>query len=171
MIDPMSPNTKLLFEAFQSDHANLAKDLYALRISLSEGQAQELRSQAAYILETAGAHIAFEEFDFYPILKPMLEHGEINRMYLEHAQGLEVIKILAECKSDIFENKRFLVHALAGLQKLEHHIADCRNLFWAVCALEDSQSLDLLERLNNWHKKAPSWQDLEGLTADIKKAC
>lgn len=167
MIDVMTPNTKLLFEAFQSDHADLARNLFDLRISISEGRQKDMRIRAAQILESAGAHIAFEEFDFYPILKPMLENGEVSRMYLEHAEGLEFLERIANCEDSLFAEDNFLSDAICSLEKLEHHVADCGNLFWAVSALEDVQSQELLEQLYAWHKKAPAWTEIEALSQKV----
>jgi len=168
MIDVLSPNTKLLFKAFRSDHADLARDLLDLRISLSEGNQEDMQKQANRIIATAGAHIAFEEFDFYPILIPVLENGEVSRMYLEHAEGLRLIQKIANSKSNLFSDKSFLKEAISGLEKLEHHVADCGNVFWAVSSLDDDQSEELLQKLCEWHKKAPAWTDIEALSQHPK---
>lgn len=163
MIEVMTPNTKLLFDAFQEDHADLARKLMDLRMSISEGHVDDMRDKAVRIIETAGAHIAFEELNFYPILKPMLEDRDVSRMYLEHAEGLNIIERIAKSEDIVFSDKNFLGEVITGLEKLEHHVADCGNLFWAVSTLEETQSCELLAALYDWHKKAPEWTEIEAL--------
>lgn len=161
--------SNLLFKAFQADHIDLAENLLLLRMALSEGQLDDLRAQAARIIESAGAHIAFEEFDFYPVLEATLSESEVSRMYLEHAEGLALMTRIANLDGGDFGTTDFLIEVLQGLQKLEHHVADCGNLFEAVGNLDEAHCERLLNSLYDWHKRAPSWSEIEALSKDNLK--
>lgn len=153
-----------LFEAFQEDHAQLGQGLYEIRMELAEGNAEAIRNLAADIISTAGAHIAFEEYDFYPTLKAHLSPTEIKKMYLEHAQGLALLEKLVIASDKDFQSVAFIERCLNEIDILDHHVADCGNLFGAMGGLSDEDYQRLMQRLAYWREQAPVWSDVAKLT-------
>lgn len=145
-----------LFEAFRADHAVLGQGFYELGERLRAADAAGARQLAARIDHDAGPHIAFEEADFYPALKPILGRTELDEMYLDHARGralLEEILALDATQIDDARQKRLL----AGVEAMQTHIADCGDLFGAMGSLAPEQQNGLLKRLLFWREQAPRW--------------
>lgn len=153
-----------LFAAFQEDHAQLGQGLYEIRMELAEGNAEAIRTLAANIISAAGAHIAFEEFDFYPTLKARLSPEEVKKMYFEHAQGLALLEKLAISNDEDFQSVAFIEKCLKEIDVLDHHVADCGNLFGAMGGLSHKDYERLMQRLEYWRDQAPLWSDVAELT-------
>jgi hypothetical protein len=161
----MTQIKKKLFDAFQADHAELGRGLYGLRIALSSGDPDGAR-RAANVLDTnAGAHIAFEEFDFYPALKSRLSEEEVAAMYLEHAEGLILIHEIKGASDSVLNSSQKKAQLLKQIDVLDHHVADCGDLFGAMGGLSDVEYENLLSRLEYWRHEAPQWSDIPELAA------
>lgn len=160
--DPMSPSVpdvrKRLFDAFQDDHAELGRRLYQLRQFIPSGAYKEAKKLATETLQIAGAHIAFEEHDFYPALRSYLSAEEVARMYAEHERGLAFLEALSAV--DI-TTARDTATDLAEIDALDHHVADCGRLFGAMGGLSQEAMAELLMRLEAWRRMSPSWSDVK----------
>lgn len=148
---------KRLFDAFQDDHAELGRRLYELRQCISSKDCKQAKRLAAEILQTAGAHIAFEEHDFYPALRSHLSAEEVERMYAEHEQGLAFLEALSKADP---QTERDMTADLAEIDALDHHVADCGRLFGAMGGLAPQAMADLMTRLEAWRRVSPSWSDV-----------
>lgn len=146
-----------LFDAFHADHAALGKALHELRTELASGDAKAARKSASDLDRTAGAHIAFEETDFYPALKEALSEEEVEAMYREHADGLSVIQDIigaddAELKDPVVQASFLLrIDALLG------HVSDCGDLFGVMGTLSEEQFETLYGNLEYWRSHSPRW--------------
>lgn len=158
-----------LYEAFQEDHAALGRGLYDIRMMISAGHLAGIRKVSNEIIRSAGAHIAFEEFDFYPALKSRLSEEEVSRMYLEHAEGLRLLQKLSRADEDKYVSNDFIAEALSALDVLDHHVSDCGDLFGAMGGLTDDEYSYLMQRLSYWRERAPSWSDIEALSEEKNK--
>jgi len=150
-----------LFRDFQIDHSALGEKLFALRTALIQRSVEAAQSIAEEIDRDAGAHMAFEEKDFYPALKKFLTEDEVFRMYLEHADGLAMIVDIIEAEGPEFDDPEFMSNILEHLERMDHHVADCGDLFGALGGLEPSQYQTLYDRLHEWKRKAPSWREID----------
>lgn len=158
-----------LYEAFQADHAELGRGLYNIRMLIPEGYSDAIPQLANAIIQSAGAHIAFEEFDFYPALRSRLSEEEVSRMYLEHAEGLALLQKLSSADETTFSSAGFIAETLSALDNLDHHVADCGNLFGAMGGLTDTEYVHLMDRLSYWRERAPSWSEIKTI-AQTQKA-
>lgn len=150
-----------LFRDFQIDHAALGERLFALRTALLERNVETTKTIAEQIDQESGAHMAFEEKDFYPALKKFLTEDDVFRMYLEHADGLAMVLDIIAADPSKFDEPDFIADILERLERMEHHVADCGDLFGALGGLEPPEFQRLYDRLHEWHKKAPKWQDID----------
>jgi len=153
-----------LFAAFQEDHAVLGRSLHDLRILINKGEAGPIRDLAKQIIETSGAHIAFEEFEFYPALRSHLSESEVTNMYLEHAEGLQLLQELSAIEDGKLFSSDFLKHVYSSLDVLDHHVADCGNLFGAMGGLSEIEYGDLINKIEYWRELSPTWSDIENLS-------
>jgi hypothetical protein len=156
----MTQIKKKLFDAFQADHADLGKGLYGLRLALSNGDPHGARRAALFIDTNAGAHIAFEEFDFYPALKSRLSESEVAAMFLEHAEGIELISEIANASDSTLSSPHKIAQLLKQIDTLDHHVADCGDLFGAMGGLSESDYKNLLAKLEYWRRQAPRWSEI-----------
>lgn len=149
-----------LFEAFREDHALFGHALYQIAERLRASDGAGARAEAEALNRTAGAHIAFEEHDFYPSLAPFLDADEIERLYEEHAEGrqaiVEVIALDPDRDLDPSQRDRLL----KGIEQMEAHVSECGELFGAMGGLTADKQEHLLERLKYWRRKNPSWTEL-----------
>ncbi len=81
-----------LFKAFHEDHAILGKGFHVLAMRIREGSVEAIKDAANKLDQSAGAHIAFEEFDFYPLLKKTSPSTDTDQMYKSHNIALSVIQ-------------------------------------------------------------------------------
>jgi hypothetical protein len=148
---------KRLFQAFEDDHAELGRRLYQLRQFIASKDNVPAKKLAGEILQTAGAHIAFEEHDFYPALRAHLSADEVSRMYAEHEQGLLFLEALSTRGPDSAQDTDT---DLREIDALDHHVADCGRLFGAMGGLSSKAMADLMARLEAWRRLSPSWSDV-----------
>jgi len=150
-----------LFRIFQQDHGRLGEQLFRLRTALKQKDIEAAQVIVTEIDELSGAHIAFEEFNFYPALRKFLSEDEVFRMYLEHSDGLDLILNIQGWDADNPPNSESFDAALDHLKIMEHHVADCGDLFGAMGGLEPSEYKTLYDNLMEWRRKAPKWQDVK----------
>jgi len=146
-----------VFEAFHADHAALGQALHELRTQLAGGETAKARKSAAKLDRDAGAHIAFEENDFYPALKSSLSASEVEAMYREHAEGLAVIQDIADADDAELLDPLVRASFIVRIEALEGHVADCGDLFGAMGALTEDQFETLYGNLEYWRSQAPHW--------------
>jgi len=152
-------NRSRLFEAFREDHALLGQGLHRLRERLTARDAAGVRAAAEHLDRQAGAHIAFEEADFYPALEAFLSHREVDAMYREHAQGLALlVELMRVAEADLQIDDR-VQRFLRRLDAMAAHVAECGDLFGAMGGLADADIDRLLSRLEHWRGVAPRWSE------------
>lgn len=157
----MTENNKAeLFEAFRTDHAMLGRGFHILRERLAAGDIDGARQQARRIDQEAGAHIAFEEQDFYPALRRLVDEDEVAQMYREHDDALKLVLELSAANAakdaDLAEpaTRRALLDRVDAMQV---HVSECGELFGAMGGLSDEEIASLLDRLKFWRSQAPKW--------------
>lgn len=147
-----------LIEAFQEDHALLGSSFHELSKCLRANDTLGARRIAKRLDEEAGAHIAFEEEQFYPSLEPLLGEAEVARLHAEHRLGLAVVQTLtgrtAETRLAEDERRRLLELSEA----MERHIAECGELFAAMGRLPPKVQEELHGQLQDWRRARPGWQ-------------
>lgn len=149
-----------VLQAFHEDHALLGAALYALRTELAGKDCLAARSTADRIDVEAGAHIAFEEYTFYPMLGPYLSDEEVKAMYHEHRDGLALIREIAAASDLELADPDFVKHLMTRVESLQEHVAECGDLFGAMGALSNEQYKDLLTSLEKWRKLSPRWSEI-----------
>ncbi len=145
-----------LLKAFHADHATLGKGFHELSAALRAGDLGMARQVAERLDADAGAHIAFEEEHFYKALAPLLGAGEVEKMYREHQQGLEVVKVMLRSTA-LSEADRS--DWLQQSEAMEAHIAECGDLFAAMGRIPVEQQAALHKHLLKWRELKPRWTD------------
>ena len=144
-----------LLEAFQEDHARLGRDFNQLSCCLRAGDAVGAGAAARKLNREAGAHICFEEEDFYPALVPLLGKEVVRRMLQEHCCGFDVIRTLLDRSSDLPLPRDLSERLLVQSEVMEGHIAECGELFTALREIPLAQQQALYDKLINWRQQQP----------------
>ena len=154
----MSQVKQTLFDAFRQDHATLGRGLHRLRERLVAGDLAGIREAADRLDREAGAHIAFEEEDFYPALERFLSRSEIEDMYREHADGAALVRQAKTIERDTFspEQQSSLIRRVDAM---EEHVSECGELFGAMGGLTPAEQDALFARLRTWRDQRPTWSD------------
>lgn len=152
----MALGKNILFEAFHADHATLGKGFHELSAALRANDLPTARQVAERLDADAGAHIAFEEEHFYKALAPLLGAAEVEKMYLEHQQGLKVVKLMLGATA-LSEADRS--EWLRESEAMEAHIAECGDLFAAMGRIPTEQQAALYKHLLEWRELKPRWTD------------
>lgn len=147
-----------LFSAFAEDHVLLGKSFHDLSQALRANNLDAARSLAARLDREAGAHIAFEEENFYPTLAGLLGEPEVEAMYHEHRAGLDVVRRLCDLLpgSELSDEER--AQLLRKSEAMETHIAECGDLFEAMGRITPSEQEALHTALMEWRLKRPGWR-------------
>lgn len=146
-----------LFRLFREDHAVLGRGFHRLSERLRTGDDAGARAAARELDRDAGAHIAFEEEDFYPRLVPELGEAEVERLYRDHAGARDLVQALLADEAPLDEARRR--ELLARSEAMETHIAECGELFQALARLDDAEQDRLERRLEDWRRRRPRWSE------------
>jgi len=147
-----------LFDAFRQDHAVLGATLHQLRSAVTAGQADKAKALCTRLDQESGAHIAFEEHDFYPALRRFLSEEEVTQMYADHERGLSLIDAVLAIEGSKLDDK-IAGDLIEKIDDLEKHVSECGELFGAMGGLSKDEQARLLERLEHWRQNAPTWHD------------
>ena len=150
-------SSKLLI-AFREDHAKLGAGFHALSTFLRSGDLDGAKRAARMLDREAGAHIAFEEEAFYPRIAALLDRDDAARFLAEHREGFEAVaRLCAEHgKTPIIPKTR--KRLLAQSECMEHHIAECGELFETIGRIPALEQEALHDVLMAWRKRAPTWR-------------
>jgi hypothetical protein len=121
-----------LLEAFQQDHVLLGRGFNEMSCCLRAGDPAGAYAAARRLYEEAGAHIGFEEQDFYPALVQLVGEEAVRRMYQEHCCGFDAIHTLLSLDPDLPLPHELGDRLLAQTEAMEDHIAECGELFAAL---------------------------------------
>ena len=149
-----------LFDAFRDDHAVLGRGLYTLGTCLREGDAEGVRKAASDIDIKAGAHIAFEQSDFYPALKPFLSIAEIDAMYVDHFEGQGLLTEIQLLQKSDLDDDNLQQKLIEAVEQMETHASECGELFGVMGGLNEAAQEHLLQRIDYWRERAPRWTSL-----------
>jgi len=157
-----------LLEAFRRDHAVLGRGLHEISEHLRGGDLAAAKACGERVDRQAGAHIAFEEQFFYPLLRRLLGNAEVDRLYHEHGQGLSVIKALAQLpqRATLGEAERRTM--LRDSEAMEAHVAGCGELFGTMGRIPLDEQKAFYRELVALRAKAPRWTELAA-KAETKK--
>ena len=158
-----------LLEAFRQDHAVLGRGLHEISEHLRGGDLAAAKACGERVDRQAGAHIAFEEQFFYPLLRRLLGNAEVDRLYHEHGQGLSVIKALAQLpqRATLGEAERRAM--LRDSEAMEAHVAECGELFGTMGRIPLDEQNALYRELVALRDKAPRWTEFAA-KAETKKS-
>lgn len=157
-----------LFEAFRQDHAVLGRGLQEISQHLKSGDLPAAKACGERLDRTAGAHIAFEEEFFYPLLRRLIGDAEVDRLYREHSQGLSVITALAALAEGAMPSEAEQQTMLQNSELMEAHVAECGELFGAIGRIPLDEQEALYRELLALRKKAPCWSELAAKTKGRK---
>ncbi len=156
-----------LFEAFREDHSVLGRGLNEISEHLRGGDLLAAKACSDRVDREAGAHIAFEEQYFYPVIRRLLGDVEADRLYREHDQGLSVIKALAELPEGAMPSEAERQTILQSLELMEAHITECGELFGTMGRIPPEEQNTLYRELLTSRQKAPRWTEFAA-KAEIK---
>ncbi len=148
-----------LFEAFREDHVLLGRGFHDLSVGLRAGDVGGAVAAARRLNQEAGAHIAFEETDFYPVLAGLLGEEAVRRFHDEHTQGCDTVRAILEAAADGELDEVLHARLLTQSERMESHIAECGDLFGAMGRIPQEQQAALLTRLLEWRHRRPRWTD------------
>jgi hypothetical protein len=160
----MSARPSNLFETFREDHAGLGHGLHEISEHLRGGDLPAARACGERLDREAGAHIAFEEHFFYPVLRHLLGNAEAERLYQEHGHGLSVIKSLAALPEGAPLSKSERTSMLRDLELMEAHVAECGELFGAMGRIPIEEQNALYRELLALREQAPRWTEVAAKT-------
>lgn len=146
-----------LFTCFREDHKVLGSGFHQLSAHLRSGDTAEACAVAQHLDAAAGAHIAFEETEFYPRLAPLFGQDEADRMRDEHQQGLAVIRALVNHPTAEPLDRGTCDRLLEQSEAMEAHVADCAELFGAMGRIPAEEQHLLHEKLLAWRQRQPRW--------------
>lgn len=146
-----------LFTCFREDHKVLGAGFHQLSAHLRTGETAEACEVARHLDEAAGAHIAFEEIEFYPRLALLFGRDEADRMRDEHRQGLSVIQALGHHPTAEPFDRESCDRLLEQSEAMEAHIADCAELFGAMGRIPAEEQRMLHQKLLAWRQRQPTW--------------
>ena len=161
----MSRANNELLQALRDDHAMLAAGLHELNTRLRASDYLGARDVAQRVDIESGAHIAFEEMDFYPALAPFLADKEIDQMYQDHVRGEMLIQRIASLDVDSNLTAQERNDMLQQLQKIQVHVSECGEVFSALGNLAADEKCVFLESLRHWREVAPRWRQVAALSA------
>lgn len=141
-----------LLEAFQQDHVLLGRGFNEMSCCLRAGDPAGVYAAARRLYEEAGAHIGFEEQDFYPALVPLVGEEAVRRMYQEHCCGFDVIQTLLRRGPGLPLPHELGDRLLAQTEVMEDHIAECGELFAALRQIPEAEQQALYEKLIDWRQ-------------------
>lgn len=147
-----------LFGAFTEDHAFLGKSFNELSEALRDANLDAAGVVARRLDQFAGAHIAFEEENFYPALARLLGENEVKRMRSEHRDGLDVVGHLCDRPPGGVLSDAARRQLLEKSERMETHIAECGELFEAMGRLSPGEQDTLYAHLVEWRLRRPSWR-------------
>lgn len=150
-----------LFEAFKEDHALLGRGFFELGQSLRAGDKTEIQALARRIDQSAGAHIGFEEEDFYPALAKVTDQDDITRFHHEHGEGFEVLQRILAWDEETELSQAVRGALLAKVLIFEDHIAECGEMFGLLGGMTPAEQARLFDRLQHWRALEPSWSQVE----------
>lgn len=146
-----------LFICFREDHKILGSGFHQLSAYLRTGETAKACAVAQHLDEVAGAHIAFEETEFYPRLTPFFGQDETDRMRDEHQQGLSVIQALINRPAAEPLDRSTCNRLLEQSETMEAHIADCAELFEVMGRIPAEEQRTLHQKLLSWRQRQPKW--------------
>ncbi len=155
----MNARSSNLFEAFREDHSVLGRGLHELSEHLRGGNFLAAKACSDRVDREAGAHIAFEEQYFYPVLRRLLGDAEADRLYREHGQGLSVVKALSELPEGATLSQAQRQTILQNLELMEAHVAECGELFGTMGRIPPEEQNTLYRELLTLREKAPRWTE------------
>jgi len=158
-----------LFKAFGEDHAILGKALHKLAEQLRRGNIPAIKDAANNLDQKAGAHIAFEEAEFYPLLKLASPDINTDLMYQNHTIGLSVIQdilALPLTSDNATVTEAFQAKQLSNIILMDEHITECGELFSILAQLSPMDLEKLYEKLLHWRTEHPRWTRLPKFRED-----
>ena len=166
----MTQETGELIRAFGEDHAILGHGFHRISTALRAGALGEARRLALELDARAGAHIVFEEEHFYPCLRSILGTSDVDRLYREHDDGLDVLRRLEalEGGADLPVPQRAAL--LAKSEAMERHIAECGELFEAIGRIPPTEQAALFYHLTRLRREEPGWTAYSNKVAAIRSA-
>jgi hypothetical protein len=146
-----------LFACFREDHKILGSGFHQLSAYLRTGDTDGACAVAQHLDEVAGAHIAFEETEFYPRLVPFFGRDEADRMRHEHQEGLSVIHALVNRPAAEPLDRGTCNQLIKQSETMAAHIANCAELFEVMGRISDGEQRVLHQKLLAWRQRQPKW--------------
>ena len=156
----MSAKPNALFKAFADDHALLGRGFFELSQTLRSNDIAAAQRMANRLNREAGAHIAFEEENFYPALRKLIGE-DVDRFYDEHAIGRELIETLLTLSPNESIDETMGRSLLQRSESMEAHISECGDLFEAMGRIPPEDQDALFAELLEWRRKKPKWLDFD----------
>lgn len=160
MLETSKNIKQTLFKTFYDDHAVLGGGFHELRQAIAINDVHKAQEVAKKIDRESGAHIAFEENDFYPALDPFLSPDEVTAMYELHDKGHALLVSIINSDEKKSFSRQQQSHFIETVKAMEHHISACGKLFDVIGLLPQTQQKDMLNYLEEWRQKAPRWTTL-----------
>jgi len=148
---------ELLFDAFSEDHSRMGRGFYELSQLLRANDVRAACALAQRIDEESGAHIAFEETNFYPRLSELLSRTEIDRMYEEHRVGADTVRTLLDHEPEEQLDPEVKERLTIGTTQMSEHISECGELYGALGGVPMAEQAELLGQLVEWRRRRPRW--------------
>ena len=153
MTAPDSP----LERAFLEDHREFTSGLYRILKALRSEDDATAVGLAKQLDRAVGAHIEFEEEQFYPALRERLGSGVVTQLYGEHATGQRAIAGLVALEEGTRMGSDRRAELVEALERTLEHASSCGSLLSHLSALSPGCRAELLERLREIRRRPTRW--------------
>lgn len=162
--DPRPP-ASLLRDAFISDHQAMIRGFRDLRDALERHDDSAAAAIADRLDRSAGAHIEFEERDYYPVLREWLGRDRVEEMYDEHGTGFAAILALAFRPASMGVSSGERARLMENVDVALDHAVACGAALAYLDELDEPRQQKLLDALYAARERGHRWSELERYAA------
>lgn len=153
-------HNKQLEKAFIADHRKTTKALKNLKAALAANDDVGVQEAAEYLDRVAGPHIAFEEQWLYPLVAESRGDEFQHHMVGEHDEVLEALTEIRTCEGLENVSEARKAEWQKNLQTGLDHVVTCGTLLSHLSVLNESDRIEMLQRLKGLRDEGPLWTEL-----------
>jgi len=152
-----------LRQAFSEDHRVLTRGLTGVVDALREADLAQAVRRAEELDRRVGPHMAFEEQVYYPELRLVLGDRFVDRLYHEHALGLDAVRRLIrhDPAQPLPERERIVEELTTALE----HARSCGTLLSHLTRLDPGTLGAMRQALEELRRRELRWTEVGSTVA------
>jgi len=153
----------VLRQAFSDDHRVLTRGLSSVVDALGKADLAGAVRRADELDRRIGPHMAFEEQVYYPELRRVLGDTFVDRLYHEHALGLDAVRRLIghDPARPLPERERVVEELTTALE----HARSCGTLLSHLARLDPATLTAMREALEELRRRDVRWTQIGSAAA------